>query len=318
MLNSKKHIVIVGPTASSKSSIAITLAQHFNNQPIISLDSMQIYKGFEIGTGVIPADERENIEHYMLSFQDPTESYNAKKFSVKVNEILNTNENKFILVGGTGLYTHGIIDGFNFAPTDEAIRQNIIEKYELDENEPNHEKVEIAYKKLQEQDQFAAEKIDMLNVRRIIRAFEVMEITGEKFSKTFKENGVQTFGEPKLDCEIVGIRYTRENLKERIEIRIREMFEMGWTEEVKKLLPIWEQIVAPAQNAIGYKQIKEYIENGEDEEEFEHLIELILNKSMQFSRRQRKWFERDPRISWIDCDEITYDETIERIIQKCV
>ena len=167
---------------------------------------MQIYKGFEIGAGVIPADERVNIEHYMLSFQDPTESYNAKKFSVKVNEILNTNENKFILVGGTGLYTHGIIDGFNFAPTDEAIRQNIIEKYELDENEPNHEKVEIAYKKLQEQDPVAAEKIDMLNVRRIIRAFEVMEITGENFSQTFKENGVQTFGEPKLDCEIVGIR----------------------------------------------------------------------------------------------------------------
>ena len=201
---------------------------------------MQIYKGFEIGTGVIPADERKNIEHHMLSFQDPTESYNAKKFSDQVNKILNTNENKFILVGGTGLYTHGIIDGFNFAPTDETIRQNIIEKYELDENNPNLEKVEIAYKKLQEQDPVAAEKIDMLNVRRIIRAFEVMEITGEKFSKTFKENGVQTFGEPKLDCEIVGIRYTRENLKERIEIRIREMFETGWIDEVKKLLPIWE------------------------------------------------------------------------------
>ncbi|MEI2834131.1 MAG: isopentenyl transferase family protein [Acidimicrobiia bacterium] len=158
MLNSKKHIVIVGPTASSKSSIAITLAQHFNNQPIISLDSMQIYKGFEIGTGVIPADERKNIEHHMLSFQDPTESYNAKKFSDQVNKILNTNENKFILVGGTGLYTHGIIDGFNFAPTDETIRQNIIEKYELDENDPDQEKVEIAYKKLQEQDPVSAEK----------------------------------------------------------------------------------------------------------------------------------------------------------------
>ena len=96
MLNSKKHIVIVGPTASSKSSIAITLAQHFNNQPIISLDSMQIYKGFEIGAGVIPADERVNIEHYMLSIQDSTESYNAKKFSLKVNKILNNNENKCI------------------------------------------------------------------------------------------------------------------------------------------------------------------------------------------------------------------------------
>lgn len=317
MENLNKQIFVVGPTASSKSSVAISLAKKFNDCEIISLDSMQIYVGMEIGTGTVSLEEQRGVKHHMLSFNKVTELYNVKIFSEKVNEILNSG-NKYILVGGTGLYTHGIIDGFNFAPSENEVRESIIDKYDLEELNPNEEKVSAAYKILHEIDPLAAEKIDPLNVRRIIRALEVIEITGEKFSDTFDGNGVQTFGVPKIDCKILGLRYTRENLRIRVESRIREMIANGWIKEVKSLLAIWDQMVMPAKLAIGYQQIKDFIDNGEKEEDFEYLIELIVNKTMQFSRRQRKWFERDPRISWIDCDDLTYDEIVERAIGLCV
>lgn len=317
MTKLKTHIVIVGPTASSKSSVAISLAKYFENPEIISLDSMQIYKGLEIGTGVVPEIERESIIHHMLSFNELTDHYNAKVFSEKVNKIISDSDEKFILVGGTGLYTHGIIDGFNFAPADEEVRVSIIQKYDLDENDPDVSKVAFAYGVLVGLDPLAAEKIDPLNVRRIIRALEVIEISGDKFSNTFENKGVQTFGEQKLDCKIIGLRFTKENLKIRIEKRIREMMAKGWIEEVENLIPIWNNIVMPAKMAIGYEQIKNYIDNGKKLGEFEHLIELVVNKTMQFSRRQRKWFERDPRISWIDCDELAYDEIVERAYLIC-
>lgn len=317
MTKLKQHIVVVGPTASSKSNFAISLAQQFENPELISLDSMQIYKGFEIGTGVMGESDQQGIVHHMLTFQEPTDLCNAKIFSEKVMNIISSSNEKFILVGGTGLYTHGIIDGFNFAPADEKVRQSIIDEYQLDENNPNPERVAIAYKKLVEVDPISAEKIDSLNVRRIIRALEVIKISGEKFSDTFEENGVQTFGNPKLDCKIIGLRYTRENLRSRIETRIREMFENGWVDEVRELMPIWDDIVQPARLAIGYEQIKTYIENGEKAEDLNKTIELIVNKTMQFSRRQRKWFERDPRISWIDCDDLTYDEIVQKGVALC-
>ena len=158
MTKLNKHVVIVGPTASSKSSFAVSLSQHFENADIISLDSMQIYKGFEIGTGVICESERHGINHHMLSFQDPQELYNAKIFSEKVKSIIDSSEEKYILVGGTGLYTHGIVDGFNFAPADEDIRQSIIEEYQLDENNPDENKVARAYGVLLGLDPEAAEK----------------------------------------------------------------------------------------------------------------------------------------------------------------
>ena len=95
------------------------------------------------------------------------------------------------------------------------------------------------------------------------------------------------------------------------------MMAKGWIEEVENLIPNWNNIVMPAKMAIGYEQIKNYIDNGKKLGEFEHLIELVVNKTMQFSRRQRKWFERDPRISWIDCDELAYDEIVERAYLIC-
>lgn len=310
---SVKHLVIVGPTASSKSDLAVAVAESRRpSTEIISLDSMQIFKSMEVGTGVLPIKDRRGIKHHMISVIDPTSNFSAKQFQVDVYRILNENPTKdFVLVGGTGLYTHSIIDGFEFAPTQKQIREMIIEEYDLDEENPNDESVLKAYEHLSKIDPLGASKIDPKNVRRIIRSLEAYEISGRKFSETGE--GITSFGEPVLPVQIVGIRYTRENLKRRVEIRVNKMFEQGWVEEVKQLMNNWDEVCAPAQNAIGYRQIKTWIENGEKEEELEATKELIVNKTMQFSRRQRKWFERDPRITWIDCDDLEFDVIVETI-----
>jgi len=314
-----KNIVIVGPTACGKSQMAIDLVDLYRTQKshvdkfptsIISLDSMQIYKGMEIGTGVVPEAERKDVKHHMISFISPTLKYNVKEFQEDVYTILDSNKkDSFVLVGGTGLYTHAVIDGFSFAPSSEDIRKQIIEEYQLDENDPNEVYVKRAYETLRNLDSQAAERIDPKNVRRIIRALEAIEISGEKFSESGE--GVQAFGDPKIDVEMIGLRYSRENLRKRIEFRVDEMFRSGWIDEVKKLLPIWGEIVTPAKNAIGYIPIRDWILNGERTSGMDDLKDQIINRTAQFSRRQRKWFERDPRIKWIDCDGLNHEEILE-------
>ncbi len=312
-MTSSRHLVLVGATASGKSDIAVTLAEKATPPAeIISLDSMQIYKGMEIGTGVVPVGERKGIVHHMISMIEPTIDHSVKQFQQQVYDLIETHsENRYVLVGGTGLYTHAIVDGFSFAPTDILGRAAVIEKYGLDEDNPDLDKVASAYQVLREIDADAAAKIDPLNVRRIVRALESYEISGMKFSETGE--GVQSFGEPRIDVALVGLRYSRDVLRERITARVDAMFEAGWGEEVKLLLKNWEGLTAPARNAIGYGLIAEWINNGEQVGAFSELKEKIVNKTAQFSRRQRKWFERDPRITWIDCDDLKQSEIIERV-----
>lgn len=311
-----EHIAIVGTTATGKSEVSIEVAKKLGISEIISLDSMQIYKGMEIGTGVIPVGERHGINHHMISMIEPTTEFTVKDFQQNVYQILDRkSENRFVFVGGTGLYTHAVVDGFSFAPASREIREMIIEEYDLDEENPEDEMVEKAFNKLLELDREAAKKIDPKNVRRIIRALEAIEISGNPFSSSGK--GVQEFGEPKINVKIYGLRYSREVLKERISKRVELMFQHGWVEEVEKLGKIWNEMVAPARNAIGYSPIYEWIKRGCEKNELNDLKEHIINKTMQFSRRQRKWFERDPRITWIDRDQLeTGDSPARRIIAE--
>ncbi len=300
-----KHVVVIGATATGKSDLAIRYAQK-NCCEIISIDSMQIYTGMEIGTGVVPEEQRYGVKHHMISIIEPTESFSVKQFQSVVYDIIDTKDIPFVLVGGTGLYTHAIVDGFEFSPTDSAIRQQVIDRYDLDESNPDPKQVEQAYSYLFEIDPDAAEKIDQLNVRRIIRALEPYEISRTRFSASGQ--GVQNFGEPHLNVTMIGLRYSREELRNRIALRVEKMFNSGWIEEVQNLKPIWNEMTAPARNAIGFTPIYDWINSGAGDVKIDDLKEIIINKTVQFSRRQRKWFERDPRILWIDCDDKTESE----------
>ncbi len=302
MKSFSKHIVVVGTTAAGKSSLAIELAKEFDRE-IISLDSMQVYKNFEIGTGVVPISEREGVEHHMISAVDPTESYSVSQFKQDVYQILDDAKQSFVFAGGTGLYTHAVVDNFSFAPTDLEVRQRVIDQFELDEQNPDKEKVDLAYSYLEDIDPEAAKKIDPANVRRIARAIEAIWVSKDKFSST--GTGVQTFGKPYLDVKMIGLRYSRDILRERISSRVDIMFRDGWIEECEVLLKIWDQISPTAKAAIGYQPIIDWILAGKNSSSFDDLRTHIINKTAQFSRRQRKWFERDPRVVWIECDFLT-------------
>lgn len=305
--------MLVGATASGKSEVAIEIAKRSNPlSEIISLDSMQIYKGMEFGTGAVPDNRRNEVVHHMISIINPTQEQSVKQFQSQVYEILDRSPDiNYVLVGGTGLYTHAIVDGFKFAPTDVDSRQSVIEQYNLDEHNPDPDSVARAYEILLDLDPDAAEKIDPQNVRRIVRALEAIEISGNKFSAT--GGGVQEFGIPVIDVELVGLRYSRDALRERIKNRVDDMFKNGWIDEVRVLMHSWDRMTAPARNAIGYALIAEWIMAGENEHEIEDLKEKIVNKTAQFSRRQRKWFERDPRITWIDCDSLEFDQIVAEV-----
>ena len=306
-----QHIAIVGATASGKTSVSIDLAKMLNRE-VISLDSMQIYRGMEIGTGAVPFDLRQGVEHHMLGIVEPEQIYSVSNFQNDVKKILvNDVDKKYVFAGGTGLYTHAVIDNFALAPTDESIRKSIEEKFNIYEENTDEESLKKAYEHLKELDEKAAEKIDPGNVRRIVRALEVIELTGAKFSDTGE--GVQTFKEPAINVKIIGLRYTREVLKERIIKRVNEMFDSGWIQEVERLEPGWELIAPNAKAAIGYQNIIDFIRAGKPQEQKADLIEKIVNKTSQFSRRQRKWFERDPRIIWIDCDNKEHSVILEQV-----
>lgn len=315
MFELSRHLVLVGTTASGKSSIAVELAKRTEpNSKIISLDSMQIYKGMEIGTGAMATNERQGIIHHMIGFVKPTQEHTVKQFQNEVYKILkNSPDEKYILTGGTGLYTHAIIDGYNFAPTNPDIRKSIIERHGLDEHTPDLDNVSRAYELLVELDPDAADKIDPLNVRRIVRALEAIEIGELKFSQSGQ--GVKSFGKPVFDVTLIGLRYSREKLRERIISRIDQMFEQGWVREVKALIPVWDNMSAPARHAIGFGLIQEWIEQGENINKIPRLKQQIANKTAQFSRRQRKWFERDPRITWLECDDLDESQMINRVVE---
>lgn len=294
-----QHIAIVGATASGKSSISIELAKQFGRE-VISLDSMQIYRGMEIGTGVVPEPQRQGITHHMIGIIEPEEIYSVSDFQNDVKNILQTADSQYVFAGGTGLYTHAVIDDYSLAPTDEEVRAAIEDKFNIYEENTDPASLAKAYEHLENIDPKAAEKIDPLNVRRIVRALEVIELTGEKFSDIGE--GIQTFSTPAIDVKIIGLRYSRENLKSRIQQRVEAMFEHGWVDEVEKLEPRWEDLAPNARAAIGYQYIVDFIRTGKPEDQKAEMIEKIVNKTSQFSRRQRKWFERDPRIAWIECD----------------
>lgn len=307
-----RHLVLVGATASGKSSLAVQCARK-KDAAIISLDSMQIYRGMEIGTGVIPEVERIGVEHHMISCREPSQAYSVKHFQSDVNNVLNAHVDKrFVLVGGTGLYTHAIVDNFAFAETDDEVRAHICANYGLDENDPDEDNVAAAYAYLESVDRDAALKIDPLNVRRIVRALEAIELSGSKFSDVGE--GIQKFGDPAINVVMAGLRYSRDVLRQRIVTRIDDMFNQGWVDEVQALIGQWDELTASAQNAIGYNEIMKWIVAGKNLSELDDVKELIAHRTAQFSRRQRKWFERDPRIVWIDCDDLDAPQIVAQLI----
>lgn len=293
-----KGIVIAGPTGVGKTELSIKLAKALNAE-IISADSAQVYEEMNIGTAKIEENEMQGIIHHMIDVVEPVKKYSVGDYQRKVDEILNSNEEKnILLVGGTGLYIDSVVRGLSALPeSDLAIREKLM-------NEDGDKLFEI----LKEIDPESAESIHPNNKRRVERAVEVFYQTGEKFSilskKNIKGNNFKFLK--------VALERDREHLYDRINLRVEIMMENGLLEEVKYLYKKYGDILKKI-NIIGYSELISYIN---EEISLEDAKDLIKKNSRNYAKRQFTWFKNDHEYIWYDLDKMTQDEIFSDILQR--
>jgi len=295
-------IVLVGPTAVGKSRIAIEIARQFDGE-IVSADSRLFYRGMNIGTAKPCNDDRRLIKHHLIDIAEPDEIISLRIFQQKaqesIKEIVKINKLP-ILVGGTGQYIHAVTEGWAIPPQkpNEKLRNLLTEWVD----EIGSEEI---YQKLVLLDPVAAKKIDPRNVRRTIRALEVIFGTGKQFSQQRRKIGT------KYNLKTIGLFLPREVLYQRIDERIDQMISDGLIEEVERLLSQGFSVDLPSMSAIGYHEIAAYLQN---KITLENAIMLMRRRTRQFVRRQSNWFKsNDPSIHWFVVSERIVEEIIKFI-----
>ena len=278
-------ITVVGATATGKSDLALDLAEHLGGE-IINTDSMQFYRGMDIGTAKLPVEERRGIPHHLIDILDVTAEANVQDFQARARTAIADIRNRGhrpILVGGSGLYVRAAVDHMEFPGTDPDIRARL-------EAEAAADRWSL-HQRLRELDPTAAEKITVNDQRRIARALEVIELTGRAFSAQLPD--YQEI-EPTIH---LGLGMDRPILHERIATRVELMWDQGWVDEVRSLLEVGLAEGRTASRAIGYAQIRRHLDGELSAAEAK---EETIVRTRQFARRQDTWFRRDPRIHWID------------------
>ena len=293
MSSSSPLIVISGATATGKSDLAIALAQELQGE-IINADSMQLYQGMDIGTAKLPLDERAGIPHHLLDVvpvkQDVTVAWYQTQARAKVDELLSKSI-PVIVVGGTGLYIKALLDDLNFPDTDPIIRQRITDEAEVAGAEAMHAKLATL-------DPAAALAIPVANIRRVIRALEVIELTGEPYTSSLPRQDSTRYP----DAIQIGLAMEREHLGERINTRVDLMWDQGFVDEVETLIDQGLLEGSTAQKAIGYSQIIAMKHGLTTENEAK---EETKRATRQYARRQETWFSRDARITWLSAHSTT-------------
>ena len=286
-----KVIVIVGPTASGKTSLSIELAKKINGE-IVSCDSMQIYKDMDIGSAKPTKEEMQGIKHYVLDEVEPTKRFSVAEYKIKAEEAIEEILKKKkvpIVVGGTGLYANSLIYGIEYddIKLDEEYRNKLMDEASSEEG------LKKLYEEAKKIDEKAIEKISPNDKKRIIRILEIYHATGK--NKTEQEKNSRK-NEVKYDYKIFGINIERPILYERINKRVDIMVEQGLVEEVKDLIKKYPEFPT-AMQAIGYKEIVQYLNNELTKEE---AIEKIKQETRRYAKRQITWFKRIENLKWID------------------
>jgi tRNA dimethylallyltransferase len=306
MTEKPQFISVVGPTGSGKSALALRLIQDLASRglkaEVINADAMQFYRGMDIGTAKLPLEERGGIEHHLLDWLDITQESTAANYQIKarakIEELLAAGILP-VVVGGSMLYIAALLNTFEFPGRDELLRADL--EQELIDNGPN-----FMHEKLTKLDSSAASRIEPNNGRRIVRALEIVLITGEPFAASLPDQFVSYL--PNLQ---VGLNSDRANLVERLATRVESMWQQGLVEEVAGLIEVGLRSSKTSSQAIGYAQALAQLDDKLSQQE---AIDQTTQLTQRYARRQMSWFRRDPRINWFDYQNENLIQEIEALV----
>jgi tRNA dimethylallyltransferase len=285
-----RPVAVIGPTATGKSDLGVELALRLGGE-VVNADAMQLYRGMDIGTAKLPPGERRGVAHHLLDVLDVTQPASVAAYQraarAKVEELLAAGTVP-ILVGGSGLYVRAVLDDLTFPGTDAGVRARLEAELESDG-------AHVLHRRLAELDPPAAAAVLVGNGRRIVRALEVIEITGRPFTASLPSPGPQRW-----DTVQLGLDLETGALDDRIGRRVEAMFDAGLIEEVRSLLAAGLRDGATASRAVGYQQVVSLLDGACTRDE---AVRDTARATRRLVRRQRSWFRRDDRIRWLDALE---------------
>ncbi len=283
-------VAVVGATASGKTGLSLDLAERLGGE-VVNTDAMQVYRGMDVGTAKLPVAERRGIAHHLVDTHDVTEPLSVAEFQAEARAVIASLRERAVvpvLVGGSALYTRAILDRFEFPGTDPAIRARL-------ESELAAVGPAAMHARLDEVDPDAAGRILAENGRRIVRALEVVELTGRPYSASLP---TLEYADPA--SVQIGVDIDRPTLDRRIEQRVDQMFAAGFVAEVERLLAAGLAEGRTASRAIGYPEVSAYLAG---ELTLDEARERTVVATRRFARRQDSWFRKDPRITWVRFDD---------------
>jgi tRNA dimethylallyltransferase len=291
----KPILVVVGPTASGKTALGAAVCKLIDGE-VVSADSMQVYRGMEIGTAAPTSEERKGVPHHFVSVLDPGEPYSAGRFADEALEVIRDIERRgkrAVVVGGSGLYVQALVDGlFNGPARDQSLRDRLHER-------AREEGAPVLYAELQRVDPDYAAAILPGDVRRIVRALEVRELTGEPLSRQHRR--LQPVDRP-LPAAWVAADYPREVLYERIDMRVDAMLDAGFVEEVRRLMERGQEEHLKQLRTVGYREFSAYLRGACS---YEEARALMQRNSRRLAKRQLSWWRGDDRIHWFAAEAST-------------
>ncbi len=308
MKNKPRLIVIGGPTASGKTAAAVRLCQKIGGE-VVSSDSMQIYRGMDIGTAKPFPDEMGGIVHHLMSIADPGEKYSAaayRELAVQAINSIYASGRQPVVCGGTGLYIDALTKPMSFADHtgNEALRAELTT---LSETMVGKLKL---HNMLREIDPESADRLHINDVRRVIRAIEVYRMTGRTITEQAKLDSQR---EGDFDVIMFALSWPREVLYDRINRRVDEMMRLGLVDEVKRLLNNGLTKGSTAMQALGYKEIVQALDG---EISMEDAVDAIKQGSRHYAKRQLTWFRRDERVHWIEAPGKSLDQIVDEMIKE--
>jgi tRNA dimethylallyltransferase len=294
-------VAVVGPTATGKSDLAIALARRLGGE-VVGADASQLYRGMDIGTAKVPEAEREGVPHHQLDVLDVTQEASVAAYQRHARadiEAILARGRLPVVVGGSGLYVRAALDRLEIPPTDPEVRAALLQRLD-------REGVATLLAELRAADPRAAAAIEPNNGRRVVRALEVLALTGRPFSATMP---TREFVRPTV---LVGLRTEREALDTRIERRTVRMFEAGLVDETRALVDVGLRQGRTASRAVGYAQALAVIDGTST---LEDAVADTALRTRRLVRRQESWFGADPRVTWFDPLEGHWDDLVDRVVE---